>query len=240
MTRKKSPKPTAHSKASNASNTSGAAELLYITPSLHALAVPIDSLKPDPRNARKHNDRNRASIQYSLKTFGQQKPISVDADGIILAGNGTWTEAKALGWTHIAVARSHLRGVEARAYAIADNRTGELAEWDAQELSAQLDAIAEAGISAEDLAFTDDDVDQLLKSCIADSDDESPRSRDSKSSSGGASSTEAPQNWGIRIKLRDEEHQATVLDAIERNDGNALLNALKTADVKPLVPLAGA
>lgn len=44
---------------------------------LLAELVQIDSVRPDHKNARAHNDRNLAVIAASLKRFGQQKPIVV-------------------------------------------------------------------------------------------------------------------------------------------------------------------
>lgn len=108
-----------------------------IAPDLLGLTVDIATLTPDPRNARKHNDRNLAAVSASLTRFGQTKPIVVDADGVVLAGNGSLTAAKQLGWKRIAVSRVPLAGADARAYAIADNRTAELAEWDWEELAVQ-------------------------------------------------------------------------------------------------------
>ncbi len=98
-------------------------------------SVPIASLKFLPKNARKHSTRNIDVIKESLKACGQQKPIVVDVDGIVLAGNGTLTAAKALGWTDIWVARTSLDKKAADLFAILDNRTAELADWDAAELN---------------------------------------------------------------------------------------------------------
>jgi len=113
--------------------------------------VPIDSLTFDPSNVRKHGEKNLATIKASLNRFGQQKPIVVDANGVVRAGNGTLAAAKALGWKEVSVVRSTLAGSEATAYAIADNRTAELAEWDDDALAQTLaalqiedDALAEA------------------------------------------------------------------------------------------------
>ena len=55
--------------------------------------VALAKLALDPRNARRHPERNLESIKASLARFGQQKPIVVDADGVTVAGNGTrkWT-----------------------------------------------------------------------------------------------------------------------------------------------------
>jgi hypothetical protein len=48
-----------------------------------AETVPIDSLSFDPANVRKHGERNLATIKASLQRFGQQKPIVVDANGVV-------------------------------------------------------------------------------------------------------------------------------------------------------------
>jgi DNA modification methylase len=92
--------------------------------------VPIDTLHPDPQNVRVHPEKNLTAIRDSLSAFGQQKPLVVTPGGLILAGNGTWTAARQLGWTHIATQVTTLDPALAKAYALADNRTGELALWD--------------------------------------------------------------------------------------------------------------
>jgi DNA modification methylase len=101
----------------------------------------IAELSLDPSNVRKHSRRNLDAIKASLRKFGQQKPIVVDAKGIVLAGNGTLTAAQELGWTEIQIVRTELVGVEATAFAIADNRTAELAEWEEDKLSQVLQSI---------------------------------------------------------------------------------------------------
>ena len=88
----------------------------------------INLCYPDPANARKHSSRNLSAIKASLLRFGQQKPIVVDSQGVIIAGNGTWEAAKALGWKTIEVKVSQLEGSDRSAYAIADNKTAALAD----------------------------------------------------------------------------------------------------------------
>jgi hypothetical protein len=103
--------------------------------------IKITELSLDPSNVRKHSRRNLDAIKASLRKFGQQKPIVVDAKGIVLAGNGTLTAAQELGWTEIQIVRTELAGVEATAFAIADNRTAELAEWEEDKLSQVLQSL---------------------------------------------------------------------------------------------------
>lgn len=109
--------------------------------SLQIERMPIGDVRVDERNARKHSSRNLDAIRRSLDVFGQQKPIVVDAKGIIVAGNGTLEAARGLGWTHIDAVRSDLAGPQRTAYAIADNRTAELAEWEETELVAHLEEL---------------------------------------------------------------------------------------------------
>lgn len=103
--------------------------------------VEIASLIHDPTNARKHSAKNRSAVMESLRRFGLQRPIVVRDDNVVIAGNATLEAARRLGWTHIDIMRSRLTGEESKAYAIADNRTAELAEWDDLILSEQLELL---------------------------------------------------------------------------------------------------
>ena len=105
---------------------------------MNVQSVLISELKLDPNNVRTHNAKNIQSIKASLERFGQQKPIIVDSKNVVRAGNGTLEAAMSLGWTKINIVKSDLKGKELKAYAIADNRSAELAEWDEVNLEAQL------------------------------------------------------------------------------------------------------
>lgn len=98
----------------------------------------LSTLTPDPRNARRHGTRNLELIADSLTTHGQVRPILVDKDGLIIAGNGTFTAAQELGWTSIDCVIFTGSAALAKAYALADNRTAETAEWDNETLLATL------------------------------------------------------------------------------------------------------
>ena len=121
----------------------------------------ISELSLDPANVRKHSRKNLDSIVASLKKFGQQKPIIIDNKGIVLAGNGTLTAAKELGWTEINVIKTDLTGIDATGYAIADNRTSELAEWD-EKLGDILTSLKNEGVNLIDIGFDENDLMKLL------------------------------------------------------------------------------
>ncbi len=122
----------------------------------------INTVTPDPSNARRHSQRNVDAIKSSLRRFGQQRPIIVDGQDVVRAGNGTLAAALQLGWKQIAIVRSELSGPEMTAFAIADNRTAELAEWDDDVLAAELGGLQEDGIDLAELGFTDRDLKKLL------------------------------------------------------------------------------
>lgn len=103
--------------------------------------IDVKDLILDPTNARKHSQKNLEAIKGSLTRFGQQKPIVVSKDNIVLAGNGTLVAARSLGWTHVLAIRSRLTGAESIAYGIADNRTAELASWDTEILTEHLNSL---------------------------------------------------------------------------------------------------
>lgn len=123
--------------------------------------IRIADLKPDPQNARTHDEQNLSAIEGSLREFGQRKPIVITADNIIAAGNGTVEAAKRLGWSEISAVRvpadwDHYR---IKAFAIADNRTAELAAWQPEVLASQLEELESAGFELADFGFIKDNQD---------------------------------------------------------------------------------
>ena len=121
----------------------------------------INALTQDPRNARKHSSENLEAIKRSLKTFGQRKPIVVTSEGVVVAGNGTLESAKSLGWSEIFTVEipSDWTEDQVKAFAIADNRTAELAEWDSNLLATQLLELEEIEFDLADVGFPKQDLD---------------------------------------------------------------------------------
>jgi hypothetical protein len=108
----------------------------------------IGALTPDEDNARRHNPRNIGMIGNALQEVGAARSIVIDEYNVVLAGNGTLEAAgqvgienllivDAPGDTLVAVRRTGLTDAQKRKLALYDNRTGELAEWDANVLLAQ-------------------------------------------------------------------------------------------------------
>ena len=120
----------------------------------------ITDLEHDSKNAREHGHHNIEAIKESLSRWGQQKPIVIDDDNIVIAGNGTLAAARELGWKQIQAVRTDLSEAEKLGYAIADNRTAELADWDEIQLAATLQEIAQEDI--ESTGFSVNDLNKLV------------------------------------------------------------------------------
>lgn len=122
--------------------------------------LPITSLHLDPNNARKHDDKNLAAIKGSLAKFGQQHPIIIDKNYVVLAGNGRVVAAKDLGWETIKCVETDLESAtEKTAFALADNRTAELAGWDDEILNQQLISLQSDDFNIDEIGFDPNDFD---------------------------------------------------------------------------------
>lgn len=120
-----------------------------IADSLQPLAVDIGTLSPLPGNPRRGDI---TAIAKSLDAFGQRKPIVANRDGTVLAGNHTLAAALSLGWEHIAVVFVDDDQPTAKAFALADNRTVELGDYNNDALAALITEVQAS--SAELLAAT--------------------------------------------------------------------------------------
>jgi hypothetical protein len=131
--------------------------LPYIMDGLRPLAVKIDSVKPLPGNPRRGDVEATAR---SLQRFRQRKPIVVHRDtGEVEAGNHTLEAAISLGWEYIAVLYVEESPEEAKAFSLADNRTGDLGGYDDDALAKMIqevfdhdaELLAAASYGAEDI-----------------------------------------------------------------------------------------
>ena len=134
------------------------------TDKLDLRRVPVTDLRPDPDNTRVHTARNLDTIEASLRQFGQRKPLVVTADMQVVSGNGTLqVVTERLGWAEIWVSVWDGTAEDARAFGVADNRTGELAEWDDSLLLDALGGLGNKLLEASGYAPEEvDDLRQLL------------------------------------------------------------------------------
>ena len=121
--------------------------------------LPVGSLKPYEKNAKKHPAEQIQLIANSIKEFGFQQPIVIDSDNVIIIGHGRLQAAKKLKIKEVpCVYADNLTAEQIKALRLADNKVAE-SEWDLEFLSAELDDIFNIDMSdfGFDLDFDDEE-----------------------------------------------------------------------------------
>lgn len=139
----------------------------------------LTAIKPYENNPRK-NDPAVDAVAASIKEFGWQQPIVVDRDLVIIAGHTRWKAAKKLKCKVVPVLVAEgLKEEQVAAYRLADNKSGELAEWDEAMLLEELAQIGDIDMTAfgfssleagiEDGKTDEDDAPEIEEDAIIDS-----------------------------------------------------------------------
>lgn len=122
---------------------------------MKVINVPINSIKPYENNPR-NNDQGVDAVAKSIKEFNWQQPIVVDKDNVIIVGHTRYKAAKKLGLKEVpVVVADKLSPEQVKAYRLADNKTGELTDWNDELLDSELDDILDIDMS--DFGFDDED-----------------------------------------------------------------------------------
>lgn len=105
--------------------------------------ISVDKLKPYERNNKKHEDFDVGEIAKSIDKYGFNDPIGVYGKKLtVVEGHGRLLAAKKLGMQTVPCIRlDHMTDKERREYAILHNKTAELAEYDFDNLAAELPAL---------------------------------------------------------------------------------------------------
>jgi len=119
-------------------------------------------IKPYPSNPR-INDAAVGAVARSLSEFGWRQPIVVDTDGVIIVGHTRWKAALKLGLKQVPVhVAEDLTPPQIKAYRIADNKTGEWAEWDFDLLPLEISALEGMDFDLSLLGFSQDELTELM------------------------------------------------------------------------------
>ena len=113
----------------------------------------------NPRNNEDAVDRVAASI----KEFGFNVPLVLDADNVIITGHTRYKAAKKLGLESVpCIYADGLTKAQIKAYRIADNKVSEFASWDDELLSIEFEELQELDYNLELTGFDLDDIENML------------------------------------------------------------------------------
>jgi DNA modification methylase len=125
-------------------------------------------LAPYQRNARKHSKKQIRQIADSIRAFGFNAPVLINAYNVLLAGHGRVEAAKLLGLAEIPCLRlEHMSEAQQRGFLLADNRIAEAATWDEELLAIELGKLLQLPDLTFDIGvigFSVAEVDTLIES----------------------------------------------------------------------------
>lgn len=124
--------------------------------------VAIDELRPWDKNPR-INDNAVDAVAKSIQTFGFNVPILYDQHMTIVAGHVRWKAAKRLGLTTVPAIQLSLTSAQREAFAVADNKKADIADWDYDVLGEILKELPEEEIDLRSLGFSEAELDAILK-----------------------------------------------------------------------------
>ncbi len=189
-------------------------------PLLKKFLVPIADVKPNPNNARRHVKKDIGATARSLDDHGQQVPLVVADDMMLIAGEGRWLAAQQLGWTHLAVVASDIKDDgERRLYAIRDNRTAELSSWDLEQLSQQLQALSDS-VDLQALGLWESyELDPLLNAEWKPPEDSEPPGDPGDTSVGGSPEMASPIKLTVEQREVFARAMTKLIEQLEEDEG---------------------
>jgi len=166
----------------------------------------LTELKKPERNIRLHTDKQIKEFRRSIEMFGQIRPVVIDEDGVILAGNGLVETLLSMGRTEAdCYIAEGLTEIEKKKLMLADNRifdlgVDDMAAFDAfiLELKDDLDVPGFDEDMLKSLVMDTDDADDLLSGYGLISDEKIDEIRDTKD----------------RYEARDEEMARSAIEHI--------------------------
>tara|TARA_A100001388_G_scaffold258727_1_gene225480 strand:- start:74 stop:700 length:627 start_codon:yes stop_codon:yes gene_type:complete len=100
--------------------------------------VDIELIIPYKNNPREIPIEAVESVKKSILQFGNNQPIVVDKDNIIVVGHTRWRALKNLGRKKAFIIKKDFKPEDAKAYRIMDNRSGQNSKWEKALLKAEL------------------------------------------------------------------------------------------------------
>lgn len=121
--------------------------------------VSAKMLRSYERNAKKHGAEQVEKLKKSIQEFGFLTPCLIDSEYNLIAGHGRVMAAKELGLETVpCVFIEGLTEDQRKAYILADNRLGELGEWDMDIVNSELESLKADDFDISTIGF-DIDID---------------------------------------------------------------------------------
>jgi hypothetical protein len=124
--------------------------------------IDIGRLRPWEDNPRL-NDHAVDAVAESIRSFGFNVPILCDQNFTIVAGHTRWKTAQKLGLEVVPVITVEMTDAKRRAFAIADNKTAEIADWDFPKLREVLEELCSEDIDIRSMGFSNEELRRFIQ-----------------------------------------------------------------------------
>lgn len=188
--------------------------------------VPIDELRPNPRNPNTHPARQIELLAKNIRYFGFRHPISVSKlSGLIVSGHGRLAAARHLGLQLVPVDFQDFSSEnDEMAVLVADNRLAELASIDLNSLESVISDLRVEGFDTLLTGFEEADLQALIQPGA------DPQSDDADAADEELEKGEVTIALGLyRFKLPQEDYLAWI-DSVKQEvgfDKESVMNELK-------------
>ena len=115
--------------------------------------IDIDLIKPYKNNPREIPMESVQKVMNSIREFGNNQPIVVDNDNVIVVGHTRWKALKQLGKAKAYVVKKEFPKGQAMAYRIMDNRSGEESKWSNKLLASELNILKDENFDLQLTGF---------------------------------------------------------------------------------------
>lgn len=167
---------------------------------MNIIDINIKDLIPYENNPR-NNDEAVEPVANSIKEFGFKVPIIIDKENVIVAGHTRYKAAIKLGLEKVpCIIADDLTEEQIRAFRLADNKTGEIADWDYNILNFEMENIFDIDMSL--FHFEIENIEDNFSTDFELPDDDKPQTRT------------------ITLSLAEEQYQICMncIDYIQDND----------------------
>ena len=124
--------------------------------------IDISEIKPYKNNPREIPVEAVEKVMQSIKQFGNNQPIVVDKDNVIVVGHTRWRALKNLGKTKAFIVKKEFNKSDAIAYRIMDNRSGENSKWEKALLRMEMEALKDENFNLDLTGFSFDEINKLM------------------------------------------------------------------------------
>ena len=125
--------------------------------------IDISLIKPYKNNPREIPQESIQKVVKSIREYGNNQPIVIDKDNVIVVGHTRWKALKLLGRKKAFVIKKEFEKGKAMAYRIMDNRSAEESKWDNKLLASELNILKDFNFDLDLTGFNLSELENLSK-----------------------------------------------------------------------------